>query len=136
MTPAVINLDTVSAFSLISEGSPVRHWIRGLGQSFIMCETAVGQFTGIVRVHGGPLEQARAARLLARVTIVPDNPSPRALGLRTTRHLQASDIIILGTGDSLGLVTATGDGKAVRSAAAQGVQFAVAQHAPAPLTGR
>jgi hypothetical protein len=131
-----VNLDTVAAFSLISEGSPQRHLIRGLGQSFVMCETALSQFQSIIAVHGGPREQARAQRLHSRVLIVPDQPSERARQLRTTGNLDTSDIIILATGDELGCLTATGDGKAVRAAAAQGVLFRVTLHPPVPLTGQ
>jgi hypothetical protein len=101
-----------------------------------MCQTALNQFQSIIAVLGGPREQARAHRLLSRLLIVPDQPSIRATQLRTTRNLDASDIIILGTGDELGYLTATGDGKAVRAAAAQGVQFRVAFHAAVPLTGQ
>ncbi|MFM6108038.1 MAG: DUF1308 domain-containing protein [Sphaerospermopsis kisseleviana] len=74
-------------------------------------------------------------RFLQRVTIVPDNPSPRALNLQPTRKIGINDIIILGTGDQLGIVTTTADAKAVRAASAQGVDFLVYIHPPFPLTG-
>ncbi|WP_254434416.1 DUF1308 domain-containing protein [Dolichospermum sp. UHCC 0352] len=45
------------------------------------------------------------------------------------------DIIILGTGDQLNIVTTTADAKAVRAASAQGVDFHVYIHPPFPLTG-
>ncbi|MFM6007377.1 MAG: DUF1308 domain-containing protein [Sphaerospermopsis kisseleviana] len=72
---------------------------------------------------------------MQRVTIVPDNPSPRALNLQPTRKIGINDIIILGTGDQLGIVTTTADAKAVRAASAQGVDFLVYIHPPFPLTG-
>ncbi|MCV3215913.1 DUF1308 domain-containing protein [Plectonema radiosum NIES-515] len=46
-----------------------------------------------------------------------------------------NDIIILGTGDRLGIFTTTADAKAVRAASAQGVDFNVYIHSPCPLTG-
>ncbi|WP_277926138.1 DUF1308 domain-containing protein [Nostoc sp. FACHB-857] len=47
----------------------------------------------------------------------------------------ANDIIILGTGDRLGIVTMTADAKAVRAALSQGVKFNVYIHQPCLLTG-
>ena len=47
----------------------------------------------------------------------------------------ANDIIILGTADRLGIVTMTADAKAIRAAAAQGVDFLVHLHVSCPLTG-
>jgi hypothetical protein len=81
------------------------------------------------------LEQARTNRFLQRIIIIYDNPSPRALKLQPTRKLGVNDIIILGTGDRLGIVTTTADAKAVRAASAQGVDFNVYIHSPCPLTG-
>ncbi|MGI2903165.1 DUF1308 domain-containing protein [Tolypothrix sp. VBCCA 56010] len=81
------------------------------------------------------LEQARASRFLQRITIIYDNPSPRALKLQPTRKLGVNDIIILGTGDRLGIITITADAKAVRAASVQGVDFNVYIHSPCPLTG-
>ncbi|MFM5900912.1 MAG: DUF1308 domain-containing protein [Dolichospermum sp.] len=72
---------------------------------------------------------------MQRVTIIPDNPSPKALNLQPTRKLGINDIIILGTGDQLNIVTTTADAKAVRAASAQGVDFHVYIHPPFPLTG-
>jgi hypothetical protein len=81
------------------------------------------------------LEQARASRFLQRITIIYDNPSVRALKLQPTRKLGVNDIIILGTGDRLSIITTTADAKAVRAASAQGVDFNVYIHPPCPLTG-
>ena len=78
---------------------------------------------------------SRRYRLLQRVTIIPDNPSHRALNLQPTRNLGINDIIILGTGDQLNIFTTTADAKAVRAASAQGVDFHVYIHLPFPLTG-
>ena len=78
---------------------------------------------------------SRRYRLLQRVTIIPDNPSSRALNVQPTRKLGINDIIILGTGDQLNIFTTTADAKAVRAASAQGVDFDVYIHLPFPLTG-
>ncbi|MBD2450135.1 DUF1308 domain-containing protein [Nostoc sp. FACHB-152] len=133
----MVNLDTVTAIAFIAEGSSVRYLLRQYinAQKMLMTQTAFGEFTNIVKSIGGILEQDRARRFLQKVTIIPDNPSPRALNLQPTRRLGISDIIILGTGDQLGIVTTTADTKAVRAASAQGVDFLVYIHPPFPLTG-
>jgi Protein of unknown function (DUF1308) len=133
----MINLDTVTAVAFIAEGSSVRYLLRQYvnTQKMVMTQTALSEFTSIVKNIGGLSEQDRARRFLQRVTILPDNPSPRSLNLQPTRKLGRSDIIILGTGDQLGIVTTTADAKAVRAASAQGVDFLVHIHLPFPLTG-
>lgn len=133
----MINLDTVTAVALIAEASSVRYDLRQYinAQEMVMTQTAFDEFINIVKTIGGLSEQTRARRFLQRVTIIPDNPSPRALNLQPTRKLGISDIIILGTGDQLGVVTTTADAKAVRAASAQGVDFLVYIHPPFPLTG-
>ncbi len=55
--------------------------------------------------------------------------------LKPTRRIGASDIIILGTGDQMGIVTMTADAKALRAASAQGVDFNIYLHQPYSLTG-
>ena len=67
---------------------------------------------------------------------IPDSPSERALNLKPTRRLGEQDIIILGTGDKLGIVTLTADAKAIKAALAQGVDFKVYVHPPCPLTSQ
>jgi hypothetical protein len=98
-------------------------------------QTACNEFANIIKNSGGALEQVRANQFLNRVMIVPDNPSSAAQMLQPTRSLDPNDIIILGTGDRMGIVTMTADAKAVRAASAQGVDFNVYLHQPYPLTG-
>ena len=130
-------MDTNTALAFVSEGSPVRHQLKAVvqGKQLVMTQTAAREFQQIVATIGGPSEQARAQRLLIRVTIVPDNPSARARGLTPTRNLQPNDITILGTGDEMGIITLTADQHAVRAASSQGVDFQVFVHPPVPLTG-
>ena len=133
----MVNLDTGTALAFIAEGSPVRYQLRlrVQGQQMVMTQTAFNEFTTIFQQSGGVLEQARASKFLQKVAVIPDNPSARALTLQPTRRLGANDIIILGTGDQLGIVTMTADAKAIRAASAQGVDFSVYVHSPHPLTG-
>jgi hypothetical protein len=132
-----VNLDANTAVTFISEGSWVRHQLKAYaqGKQLIMAQTAFNEFQKIVAHFGGPSEQARAARLMNRVTIVPDNPSTRARGLIPRKRMRTNDIIILGTGDQLGIITMTADGNAVRIARLQGVFFQVFLHPSVPLTG-
>jgi hypothetical protein len=133
----MINLDTGTAIAFIAEKSTIRYLLRQYvnEQEMVMTHTAFSEFTTIVKTIGGLSEQNRANRFLQRVTIVSDNPSPRALNLQPTRKIGINDIIILRTGDQLGIVTTTADAKAVRAASAQGVDFLVYIHPPFPLTG-
>ncbi len=134
----MFNLDTGSAIALIAENSPVRFQIKAYieNQPLVICRTAITEFIDIAFTIGGSFEQDRANRFLRRVKTIPDNPSPRSIRLKPTRKLGEQDIIILGTGDSLGIVTLTTDAKAVKAALAQGVDFKVYVHSPFPLLGR
>lgn len=132
------NLDTGTAITLIAENSPVRYLLRSYigNRSLVITRTAVTEFISIAFTIGGVSEQARANRFLRRVQTIPDSPSQRALNLRPTRKTGEQDIIILGTGDKLGIVTLTADSKAVKAALAQGVDFQIYVHPPYPLTGQ
>lgn len=133
----MVNLDTNTAIAFVAEGSPVRHQLKAFvnNQQLVMVQTAYDEFLRIIHASGGSTEQERAERFLQRVTIVPDNPSSAAQTLKPTRRIGAKDIIILGTGDQMGIVTMTADVKAVRAASAQGVDFNVYHHPPYPFTG-
>jgi predicted nucleic acid-binding protein len=133
----VINLDTNSAIAFVAENSTVRQPLRAFGQNqqLLMVQTAYDEWINILKYSGGPVEQARANRFLERIVVVPDNPSIAAQALQPTRSLGRNDIIILGTGDQLGVVTVTADAKAVRAASAQGVNFNVYLHLSYPLAG-
>ena len=134
----MLNLDTSTGIAFISEGSPIYAQLRLYvqGQQMLMAQTAFAEFINIVQSRGGILEQGRASRFLQRVTVIPDNPSPRALNLQVTRSLGANDIIIFGTGDRLGITTMTADAKAIRAISGQGVDFSVFCHLPCRLTGK
>lgn len=134
----MLNLDTGTAIALIAENSPVRYLLRSYigNRSLVITRTAVTEFISIAFTIGGVSEQARANRFLGRVQTIPDSPSQRALNLRPTRKIGEQDIIILGTGDKLGIVTLTADAKAVKAASAQGVDFQVYVHPSYPLTGQ
>lgn len=132
----MLNLDTGTAIAFIAEGSPIRLTLRKYVQNhqMVMTHTAYTEFTDIVQSVGGEQEQSRVIRFLQRVMIIPDQPSAKALTLQPTRRLGENDIIILGTGDELGIISLTADAKAVRAAIAQGVNFSVYVHPPYPLT--
>jgi hypothetical protein len=133
-----VNLDTSGATDFVAEGSLVRGILKAFvqGRAMLMCATARAEFLRAVAAKAGPRERARAGRFLLRVTVVPDGPSPRVMALRTTRAVNSPDRIIFGTGDALGVVTATADGRFVRAAAGQGVTLSVFLHPPARFRGQ
>jgi len=132
-----VNLDACAAVAFVAEGSTVRHYLRSVvsGKDLVMTRTALREFQGSLAAAAGPSEQARALRLLARLRIIPDGPSPRAQALRPTNNLEAEDIIILGTGDALGIATVTSDRRAVSAARSQRANIRVLLHPSEPLKG-
>lgn len=133
----MINLDTNTAIAFVAEGSTIRYQLRAFvqNQQLMMTQTAFDEFVNIIKYSAGALERERANLFCNRITILPDNPSIAAQALQPTRSLDPNDIIILGTGDQMGIVTMTADAKAVRAASAQGVDFNIYIHPPYPLTG-
>lgn len=133
----MINLDTNTAIAFVAQASTVRYQLKAFvqNQQLVMAQIAFDEFMNIIKYSGGALEQERTSQFLNRVMVVPDNPSVAAQALKPTRSLDPNDIIILGTGDQMGIVTMTADAKAVRAASAQGVKFNVYLHLSYPLTG-
>jgi hypothetical protein len=132
-----INLDASTAITFVAEGSPIRNALKAMvsGKQMVLTQTAEREFLRILKKYGGPKEQARAQRFLVRVRIIQDNPSARARALKTSRHLGANDIVILGTGDTMGIVTLTADRKALSAALSQGVNFNAFFHFSDQLKG-
>ncbi|RYD67928.1 MAG: DUF1308 domain-containing protein [Verrucomicrobiaceae bacterium] len=133
----VINIDASTASTFVSEGSFMRHQLKALvsGKKMVMTETALGEVQNMMQ-KAGPKEMARYQRFLERISIIPDNPSARALGLKVTKSVGANDIRIFGTADEIGATTMTGDAKFLRGSSAQGVDFDAILHPSVPLTGQ
>jgi len=104
------------------------------GKELYACRSAVDDFQVILDTLGGPGEKARAQELLARVRVVPDQPSERTLRLTASGKVNARSLMIFGTGDSLRAVTMTANSGFVRAAANQGVRYSVFVHQPRALT--
>ncbi|XP_015265068.1 PREDICTED: UPF0415 protein C7orf25 homolog [Gekko japonicus] len=104
------------------------------GKELFACESAVKDFQVILETLGGPGEKNRAALLLDRVNVVPDQPSERALQLVLSSKINSRSLTIFGTGDTLKAVTMTANSGFVRAAANQGVKFSVFIHQPRALT--
>ncbi|XP_072455217.1 UPF0415 protein C7orf25 homolog [Notamacropus eugenii] len=98
------------------------------------CESAVRDFQAILDTLGGPGERERAARLIERISVVPDQPSERALRLVTSSKINSRSLTIFGTGDTLKAITMTANSGFVRAATNQGVKFSVFIHQPRALT--
>nr|XP_056713706.1 UPF0415 protein C7orf25 homolog [Euleptes europaea] len=104
------------------------------GKELFACESAVKDFQVILETLGGPGEKNRAASLLERINVVPDQPSERALRLVLSSKINSRSQTIFGTGDMLKAVTMTANSGFVRAAANQGVKFSVFIHQPRALT--
>ncbi|CAL8277804.1 unnamed protein product [Lota lota] len=105
-----------------------------LGKELYACRSAVDDFQVILDTLGGPGEKARAQELLARVRVVPDQPSERTHRLTASAKVNTRSLMIFGTGDSLQAVTMTANSGFVRAAANQGVRYSVFVHQPRALT--
>ncbi|KAL2097564.1 hypothetical protein ACEWY4_006771 [Coilia grayii] len=104
------------------------------GKELFACESAVHDFRVILDTLGGPGEKARAQELLARLKVVPDEPSERTNRLVISSKVNRRSLMIFGTGDSLRAVTMTANSGFVRAAANQGVRYSVFIHQPRALT--
>ncbi|KAI1902107.1 hypothetical protein AGOR_G00041300 [Albula goreensis] len=104
------------------------------GKELFVCQSAVQDFQVILDTLGGPGEKARAEELLARLRVVPDQPSERTQRLVTSSKVNRRSLMIFGTGDSLRAVTMTANSGFVRAAANQGVRYSVFIHQPRALT--
>ncbi|XP_041960870.1 UPF0415 protein C7orf25 homolog [Alosa sapidissima] len=104
------------------------------GKELFACQSAVQDFRVILDTLGGPGEKARADELLARLTVVPDEPSERTNRLVMSSKVNPRSLMIFGTGDSLRAVTMTANSGFVRAAANQGVRYSVFIHQPRALT--
>lgn len=98
------------------------------------CESAVKDFQVILETLGGPGEKNRAALLMERINVVPDQPSERALRLVPSSKINSRSLTIFGTGDALKAITMTANSGFVRAAVNQGVRFSVFIHQPRALT--
>ncbi|XP_054847657.1 UPF0415 protein C7orf25 homolog [Eublepharis macularius] len=104
------------------------------GKELFACESAVKDFQVILETLGGPGEKNRAELLLERISVVPDQPSERALRLVLSSKINSRSLTIFGTGDTLKAITMTANSGFVRAAANQGVKFSVFIHQPRALT--
>lgn len=104
------------------------------GKELFACRAAVSDFQLILGTLGGPEEKERARQLLARLTLVGDEPSERTLQLSPSAKINQRSLMIFGTGDSLRAVTMTANSRFVRAAANQGVHYSVFIHQPRALT--
>ncbi|GFO46339.1 upf0415 protein c7orf25 homolog [Plakobranchus ocellatus] len=104
------------------------------GKELFACETAVSSFWSILNILGGPREKERALTLLARVKVVPDQPSERAMELECHGRVKKRSKIVFGTGDSLHAITITSNMGFVRAAQGQGVVFPAFLHPARALT--
>lgn len=58
------------------------------GRKLVCCETAHRDFLEILQTVGGETEKQRASEMLKRVSVVSDNPSPKAVALEKTSKIK------------------------------------------------
>lgn len=58
------------------------------GKKLVCCETAHKDFLEILSTVGGESEKQRASEILKKVTVLPDNPSPKATDLEKTSKIK------------------------------------------------
>ncbi|RXN08696.1 UPF0415 C7orf25-like protein [Labeo rohita] len=104
------------------------------GKELFACHSAVEDFRVILDTLGGPGEKSRAETLLARLKVVPDQPSERTKRLVMSSKVNRRSLMIFGTGDTLQAITMTANSGFVRAAANQGVRYSVFIHQPRALT--
>lgn len=104
------------------------------GKELFACQSAVEDFRVILDTLGGPGEKSRAEELLARLKVVPDQPSERTQRLVMSSKVNRRSLMIFGTGDTLRAITMTANSGFVRAAANQSVRFSVFIHQPRALT--
>ncbi|KAK2901060.1 hypothetical protein QQF64_014848 [Cirrhinus molitorella] len=104
------------------------------GKELFACQSAVEDFRVILDTLGGPGEKSRAEALLARLKVVPDQPSERTERLVMSSKVNRRSLMIFGTGDTLRAITMTANSGFVRAAANQGVRYSVFIHQPRALT--
>ncbi|GIX81591.1 UPF0415 protein C7orf25 homolog [Caerostris extrusa] len=115
---------------------PVKPILDQLFQSrkLVCCETAHRDFLEILSTVGGDTEKQRASEMLNRVSIVPDNPSPKAKELEKTSKIKERSKIVFGTGDSMKAVTVSANLGFLRAAQSQGIKFVAFVHESRALT--
>lgn len=116
--------------------NPVKPVLDRLFQNrkLICCETAQKDFLEILKTVGGDMERERSKQILENVTVVPDNPSAKALTLETTSQIKERAKIVFGTGDNLKAVTVSANLGFLRAAISQGVKFVAFVHESRALT--
>uniref|UniRef100_A0A8I6AA39 Similar to human chromosome 7 open reading frame 25 n=1 Tax=Rattus norvegicus TaxID=10116 RepID=A0A8I6AA39_RAT len=128
-----VNLDITTLITYVSAMSYGGcHFI--FKEKLFACESAVKDFQSILDTLGGPGERERAAVLIKRINVVPDQPSERALKLVASSKINSRSLTIFGTGDTLKAITMTANSGFVRAANNQGVKFSVFIHQPRALT--
>ncbi|KAF5730400.1 UPF0415 protein C7orf25 isoform X2 [Tripterygium wilfordii] len=101
----------------------------------MICESVLSEFKELLSMCGGPNEKLRANYLLQQIIILPDAPSERIIGLRTTRKLALKNKIVYGTADYWYAPTLTANRAFVRTISQTGMSLYTIEHRPRALTG-
>ncbi|WP_234023143.1 RHS repeat-associated core domain-containing protein [Sorangium cellulosum] len=143
-TRETVNLDTGTLIAASSLRDP---WLTAgvnlflADKNLVATQAVINEFlAGPIKVAGAT-EKTLAAALLARVTVIPNDPSARVMNLQAPSKkkqeiLGPVDRIAFGTGDKLGIRTVSSDEKFRKEAEKQGVHLNVVIHPPNPYATR
>lgn len=131
------NYEFVIAQVMSELQNPIFAELRPLmsGKIGMICETVHLEFKELVSMCGGPKERLRADQLLKHLSIVPDAPSLRMMGLPTTRKIAAKNKVVFGTGDYWRAPTLTANMGFLRAISQTGMSLLTLEHRPRALTG-
>ncbi|WAS93148.1 RHS repeat-associated core domain-containing protein [Nannocystis punicea] len=124
-----VNLDT-GAIVAASQLSDVELLIEAqrylMDKNPVAIQAVLDEFLNGSYNLAGPVERALADALIAEITVIPETPSDRVMNLDRSSNKRKRDIGLVdqrafGTGDQLGITTATGDLKFVKAASDQKV---------------
>ncbi|MCL7048361.1 hypothetical protein MKW94_000750 [Papaver nudicaule] len=131
------NYEFVIAQVMSELQNPIFAELRPLmsGKIGMICETVHSEFKELVSMCGGAKEKLRANQLLKHLSIVPDTPSARMMGLPTTRKIAAKNKVVFGTGDYWRAPTLTANMGFLRAISQTGMSLLTLEHRPRALTG-
>jgi RHS repeat-associated protein len=123
-----VNLDVGTIIAVSQMGNPSLKATVGAflaGKRLLLTRTAYNEFMSGPFHFAGPMETVQIAMLLMTVTHIADSPSSEFLSLPASNSqlgkMDRNDRTIFGTGRNLGVITSTGDSRAVTWALSKGV---------------
>jgi len=105
------------------------------GRQLFTSATALAEFETSVIARANTAEIAAAMTLMSQLTVVPDAPSARVMGMAQTGAFGLNDQLIFGTADAMNMEIITGDAAFRNAAAAQGLLLNITVFRPGARFG-